>query len=148
MVRNDHRVSAIKGTDWYLWCGRTFAEEVLGLNIQRNCDLKRLWRDIFNSGGSNGRSSVLSAEVDWKCKLFPVEMSMNLSQVCLIWERSMEGKTNLFMSDVWLESILRYCTEVNALFAWDAMFGMTNACCYAPEYNLQHSVCYNVGIQF
>jgi hypothetical protein len=121
-----------------------FAEEFLGLNIQWNRDLKRLWRDIFNSGGSNGGLSVLSADVDWKCKLFPVQMSMNLSQVCLNWGRS----TNLLISDGWLESILQYCTEVNVLFASGAMFSMRDACCYAPEYNLQHSVCYNAGIQF
>ena len=73
----------------------TFAQEFLGLNIHWKRALKRLWRDIFNSGGSNGGLSVLSADVDWKCKLFPVEMSMNLSQVCLNWVRSMESKTNL-----------------------------------------------------
>jgi len=114
----------------------TFAEEFLGLNIQWNLDLKRLWRDIFNSGGPNGRLSVLSADVNWKCKLFPVEISMYMSRVCLNWVRSMESKTNLLISDGWLESILRYCTDVSVLFTSGAMFCMRDACCYASEYNL------------
>jgi hypothetical protein len=73
----------------------TFAKKFQGLNVRRNRDLKRLWRVIFNSGGSKGGLSVLPADVDWKCKLFPVEMCMNLSQVCLNWMRTVESETKL-----------------------------------------------------
>jgi hypothetical protein len=70
----------------------TFAEEILGLNIQRNRNLKRLCRDIFKSGRSNSGLSVLSADVDWKCKLFFSRRNVHELVTSLFELSTLDGK--------------------------------------------------------